>query len=241
MKFLIFSLLFQSTFSLASSNGKYEFKLDKELKSLVVDATKGKLSISTHKKEEAQVTVNRLSWGKDCTESVVHFGPTLTVKVKSDSVFSKEECKVNIEILVPEKIDLDISTGAMDTNIKGIEGMVEFSSASGDLTALGKFSQFDAKIASSDISIDGLIADAKIVGASSDMKLVYSECPKKKAKLEVKRASGDLELFVPKSCKLKTVNRQASGDAFNEFGDSMEPHLEVLSVSASGDLKIKKL
>ena len=234
--------LFSSQAALSQNkNGTYEFDVLKGLQSLEVEATKGSLLIEAGSLYKAIVEVKKIKWGKGCEESVVQFGPTLTVKIKSSGLFNKDECRVDLVIKIPKKVDMEISNGAMETTIKGIEGALDYKSASGNLKAEGEFSKVDVKVASSDLFIEGLLGEGSLVGASADMKLVYAKCPTKASKLSISRASGDAEIFVPKNCKLKTQNKTASGDSFNEFGDSMDYDLEVSSVSASGDFKLKKL
>lgn len=224
-----------------NKNGTYEFDVPKGLQSLDVEATKGTLLIEEGPKDKAFVEVKKVKWGKDCEESVVQFGPTLTVKIKSAGIFSKDECRVDLVIKVPKSLDMEISNGTMETTIKGIEGALNYKSASGNLKAQGQFIKVDVKVASSDIFIDGMTGPGILVGASADMKLVFAKCPTKASKLSITRASGDAEIFIPKNCKLKTQNKTASGESFNEFGDTMDYDLEISSVSASGDFKLKKL
>lgn len=239
---IVSSIALFSSYSFAQNkNGTYEFEVLKGLQSLEIEATKGSLLIEAGSQYKAVVEVKKLKWGKGCEESVVQFGPTLTVKIKGSGLFSKDECRVDLLIKVPKNLDMEISNGTMETTIKGIEGALNYKSASGNLKAQGEFQKVDVKVASSDIFIDGMIGDGNLVGASADMKLVYSKCPTKTSKLSISRASGDAEIFAPKNCKLKTQNKTASGESFNEFGDNMEYNLEVSSVSASGDFKLKKL
>ncbi len=224
-----------------NKNGVYEFDVLKGLQSLEVEATKGNLLIEAGSQYKAMVEVKKVKWGKGCEESVVQFGPTLTVKIKGSGILSKTECLVDLKIKVPKSVDLDISNGSMNTTVEGIEGNLNYKSATGELKARGEFLKVDLKVANSDVFIDGMTGDGNLIGAAADMKIVYTKCPMKNSKLSLSRASGDVEIFAPKNCKLKTQNKSASGESFNEFGDTMDYNLEVSSVSASGDFKLKKL
>ncbi len=239
---MIFFMLTSSTILAQKAEGKYEFSLDKGLQLIEVSASKGSLVISENqRKNQALVEVKKVKWDKDCEESVNYFGPTLSIKVKSNSVFSKAQCVVELVIKVPKNVDLNISHATMKSEIKGIAGELIYKSASGDLKAEGEFKRVEVKVASSDLQIDGLLGEANFVSASSEIKLIYKKCPEKNTKLTINRASGDAQVFLPKSCKLKTQNKTATGESFNEFGDSKDFDLEVSSISASGDLTIKKL
>lgn len=233
-------LVFTQTYA-QNKNGIHQFNLEKPLQSLEISTTKGTLTISQGDKDKAVVEVKKVKWAKSCEESVVQFGPSLTVKIKSSTLFNKDECQVDLTIKIPKSVDMDIANGSMLTIISGIEGNLNYRSANGDLKAQGLFPKVDIKVASSDVMIDGLSGEGVISGASTDMKLIYSRCPLKPARLSLNRASGDVEIFIPKFCKLKTQNKTASGDSFNEFGDSVDYNLEIASVSASGDFTIKKL
>jgi|GEM_PF-771203 len=240
---IIFFLTFQSTLTFAQNkNGTYEFQLDKGLQLVEISASKGALFISENqKKNQAVVEVKKIKWDKDCEESVTYFGPTLNIKIKSSSLFSKSECRVDLKVLLPKSVDLEISHATMNTEIQNIVGDLTYKSASGNLKAVGEFKRVEVKVASSDLMLEGLTGEGNFIGASSEMKLIYKNCPEKPSKLSINRASGDVQVFIPKNCKLKTQNKTASGDSFNEFGDSKDYDLDVSSVSASGDLTIKKL
>lgn len=243
LKTLFFSLLIFSgnISSLKASEEKKVFPLTTPLQSLEFEGAKGKLSIQVHSKNEVQVTIKKIEWSKDCEESLVHFGPSLTLKFKANSLFSKAQCVVEAEVFLPKSVDLDITHGSVETNLKGHFGQLKYKSASGKLLARGEFSKVEATVASSDVFIEGLTSDTEIIGASSEVKLVYTQCPSRPSKLSISRASGDAQIFAPKTCQLKTKSKTASGEIFNEFGDSEKPDIFVNSVSASGDLTIKKL
>ncbi len=215
-------------------------KFPKGIKVISVEGTKGKLII-TSGSDDVSYELTKEKWSNNCTEKAVHFGPSLNIKIKSDSIFSKDECVVQVKLSVPRNVDLEISHGTMVTDIQGVQGRLIFRSASGDLIAKGQFSHVDVKVASSDVFIEGVQGEATITGASSDIKLSYLQCPKELVKLNLTRASGDVEIFVPKDCHIKSSNKTAAGDSFNEFPDSKNPKIDIQSVSASGDFKIKKI
>lgn len=223
------------------SETKKVFPLTTSLQSLEFEGAKGKLIIQVHSKNEISVTIKKVEWSKDCEESMVQFGPSMTLKFKASSLFSKAQCVVEAEISLPKSVDLDISHGSMETSLKGSFGQLKYKSASGKLLAQGEFTKVEATVASSDVFIEGLTSDTEIIGASSDVKLVYAKCPVRPSKLSISRASGDVEIFAPKACQFKTKIKTASGETFNEFGDSKNPDIDLSSVSASGDLTIKKL
>lgn len=227
--------------SLEASETKKVFPLTTTLQSLEFEGAKGKLNIQVHAKNEVIVNVKKIQWSKDCEESMVQFGPSLTFKFKANSLFSKAQCVVETEVLLPKSVDLDIGHGSVETTLKGVFGNLKYKSASGKLLAQGEFAKVEATVASSDVFIEGLTSDTEIIGASSDVKLVYAKCPARPSKLSISRASGDVEIYAPKTCQFKTKIKTASGETFNEFGDSEKPDIEVSSVSASGDLTIKKL
>lgn len=223
------------------SETKKVFPLTTSLQSLEFEGAKGKLNIQVHAKNEISVTIKKVEWSKDCEESMVQFGPSMTLKFKASSLFSKAQCVVEAEISLPKSVDLDISHGSMETSLKGFFGQLKYKSASGKLLAQGEFTKVEATVASSDVFIEGLTSDTEIIGASSDVKLVYAKCPVRPSKLSISRASGDVEIYAPKACQFKTKIKTASGETFNEFGDSKNPDIDLSSVSASGDLTIKKL
>lgn len=243
---LVLSLVSLSTLTSLQANQeasvvKKVFPLTTSLQSLEFEGAKGKLNIQVHAKNEISVTIKKVEWSKDCEESMVQFGPSMTLKFKASSLFSKAQCVVEAEISLPKSVDLDISHGSMETSLKGSFGQLKYKSASGKLLAQGEFSKVEATVASSDVFIEGLTSDTEIIGASSDVKLVYAKCPVRPSKLSISRASGDVEIYAPKACQFKTKIKTASGETFNEFGDSKNPDIDLSSVSASGDLTIKKL
>jgi len=224
-----------------ASVAKKVFPLTTSLQSLEFEGAKGKLNIQVHAKNEISVNIKKVEWSKDCEESIVQFGPSITLKFKANSLFSKAQCVVEADISLPKSVDLDISHGSMETMLKGSFGNLKYKSASGKLLAQGEFLKVEATVASSDVFVEGLTSDTEIIGASSDVKLVYAKCPTRPSKLSISRASGDVEIFAPKTCQFKTKIKTASGETFNEFGDSKNPDIDLSSVSASGDLTIKKL
>ncbi len=166
----------------------------------------GDVLIKTHSSDKVVVDVIYDVEPDDVIEFIFkESGKTLTIKEKWQG--SSRRANVDWTLTVPADIEIDFST------------------ASGDITAAGLTGGIDANTASGDIDLRDMKGDMELTTASGDAKLVNLE-----GDIEISTASGDISVDnVSGDVELAT----ASGD-IEASGLSDKIDLSV----ASGDIKI---
>ena len=130
---------------------------------------------------------------------------------------------VKIKIEAPKTLDLEVSSAIAPIKIVGTEGRINFKTATGAVDISGDTLK----------NIDGKTA-------TGNLRFSYNKCVGR-ADLDLVTATGDMEIYLPASCKIRVAHKSAAGDLFNELGDNENYQVLITSKSASGSLKIKKL
>lgn len=148
-----------------------------------------------------------------------------------------EDCEVDLDLKVPQDIDLNVWSGSGSVNVSGLEGKFEFNVGSGSVRADGKFKKVEGKSGSGSVDIDGVAGGGSISVGSGSVNLKFLENPA--GKLDVKTGSGDAILAFPKYSKVNANLVTGSGDVVNELGSTESADYGVTVKTGSGDLKVK--
>lgn len=139
-------------------------------------------------------------------------------------LFEKANCVSRIIVTVPSALsEIEVSTGSGNVKFAGVDSAVDFKTGTGSVEIKGENLK----------SVTGKTA----TGAIS---LSYANCPKR-ADIDLMTATGDAEIFLGPGCKIRTGLKSATGDLFNEIGDTEDYQVLLAMKSASGNLKIRKL
>lgn len=222
---LISALLF-SNLALAAINDSIEFDASK-IKKLEISNAKGEILVQASNAfpNKIIVSIEKLQFDKQCQFTQSQSMGTLSIKVEQESgLFSKVNCVAKLKIEIPSKlIDIDVSSSTASIALINTTGTVNFRTAAGMVEI------------KSDIlkNIDGKTA-------TGNMRMSFNKCPSR-ADIDLMTATGDTDIFLPANCKIKVAHKSATGELFNELGESEDYQVTIVSKSAGGSLKIKKI
>jgi DUF4097 and DUF4098 domain-containing protein YvlB len=221
-------------------------------KNLLVDISSGDVKVTYWDKDEVYIKVfgnenamEKMNFTMEAKDEMVK----VTGKKKSSISSWFSNVSVEIEIKVPAKFNLDISTAGGDIKCGGITGKAELSTSGGDIWA-DKFSGL--MIAStSGGNIFLFCSDANIEAETSggDIKLEYEGDNKG---IDLSTSGGDIEVKVPKeinasmelstsggdvSCSLNMSNvKKISGSRL--IGDLNGGGEKLLAHTSGGDISV---
>lgn len=212
-------------FNLFADDLKQEFKLS-DVKELRLSVSKGDISIGANKsRKEYLIIVSEKNKNPKCKKELRLENGSLIAKVESENVlFEKANCLGEIKIETPSLAvaDLYISAGTAQVNIAAIAGNIDYQSGAGGLFIEGD-----------------LLKNIKIKSASLTSVINYKKCDKR-ADIDLMTATGDVKVYLPSECKIRVNHKSATGELFNELGDSTDYQVLINSKSANGDLRIFK-
>lgn len=195
------------------------------IKKLELSNSKGEiLVVGSLTAKKITVSIDKIQFDKKCQFKIQSDMGTLTAKVEQENIlFDKSNCIAKIKIEVPiQMIDINVSSGTANIKLVNIQGKVDFKTATGPIDISGE-----------------LLKNIEGKTATSNMRLSYHKCPAR-ADINLVTATGDTEILLPQNCKIRVSHKSATGELFNELGESEDFQVHISSKSAGGSLKIKK-
>jgi autotransporter translocation and assembly factor TamB len=201
-----------------------EFDLS-QIKKIEIKNPKGEVSLTGSKSnKKISVSIEKIQFDSKCKFQTEVTGNLLRVAVTHESgLFEKTNCLSKIKIDGPATLsEIEVSTGSGNVSISGIDAAVDFKTASGNVVLKGE-----------------TLKNVSGKTATGNVNLAYQNCPKR-ADIDLMSATGDADIFLGNSCKIRVAYKSATGELFNEMGDSEDYQVLVSMKSASGNLKLKK-
>jgi hypothetical protein len=219
------ALLFFFAFStIASAESTKTFTIN-DLSKLKVSLTKGRLLITTTTEKNIKTTVEKIKFDEQCQDVREMNGSTLEITVGQPSnFFSQAKCEASLKIEIPvgTNLEYELSSGAAEISIEKMSG------------------NFGIKTASGNVLISGdVLKNLSVTTASGNVSALFKKC-EGRADLDFLSAGGDVDLELPSTCKIRVSHKSATGDLFNEIGETNDYQVMIKSKSASGNLSITK-
>lgn len=198
-----------------------------KIKKLEISNPKGDILVqaSSSNSKKIIVSVEKIQFDKQCRFNIGQSIATLSVKVdQENSIFDKVNCVTKLKVEVPNQlIDIDVSSGTAGISLVNTTGNINFRTATGAVDIKGDILK----------NIEGKTA-------TGNMRLSFNKCPSR-ADIDLVTATGDAEILLATNCKIKVSHKSATGELFNELGESEDYQVKIISKSAGGSLKIKKI
>jgi hypothetical protein len=195
----------------------------KEFKLIQIENPKGEINVISKAEPKIKINIEKIQFDPKCNLKFIDEGTTLKIIIDQENmIFDKATCISKMNITAPKEMELKISTGTAPTKVDNFTSSINFKSATGDFTGLNMSSHFSGTTATGAIN------------------LKYNKCPER-ADIDLISASSDAEIIFPSPCKIKVSHKSATGELFNEMGESSDYKVLIKSKSASGNLKILKL
>lgn len=226
MKIVFLFLLCSFNLNTWASIETKEFDAE-SVKKLEISNPKGDIiiSVQTHNPKKIIVTLEKIDFAKSCRFNVSSGTGILGVKIEQENaIFEKANCISKLKVEVPNKnFDIDVSSGTAPIKIIDTIGPINFKTATGFIEIKGDSLK----------NIDGK-------SATGNLRLSYNKCLSR-ADIDFVTATGNAEIYLPSTCKIKVSHKSATGELFNELGESEDSLVLINAKSATGSLKIKKL
>lgn len=223
LSFFLFSF---SLFAKASTTSPLSFP-SQGIKSLSVSVPKGKIVLVGTKGQKdvsVQILEQKGSDKEKCQKNVGLENSRLVVKISSDGLFDKANCRYEVTVTTPmgSAFDIEASTGSGDISVKDVPGSLNIMTASGA------------------VSVEGdVLKNITAKTATGAVSLRYKTCSGR-ADLDLMTATGKTSVELPANCKIRVDYKSATGKLFNAIGESEDYQVLINSKSASGDLSILK-
>lgn len=183
-----------------------------------------------------------------------------TVKIEDNeigwSLFGNQG--VDLDVTVPDAIDLDIQDGSGDVQVADVNGNVELKTGSGNMTANNLSGDITLKTGSGDIQVTNLNGqlemetgsgsikgnqvtlskEGKIETGSGDIRLDGSLSPD--ASYRLQSGSGNIDLTLPTDSNFQLAVDSGSGSIHNSFGNNSAANSSLSIHTGSGDINIRK-
>lgn len=196
------------------------------IKKLQISNPKGLVEVSTNAKaKKMTVKFQKIEFARPCQFTITETLNTLQIKISQENVlFEKGSCIGNLFVELPASaIAVDVTTATAPITIKGTSSHVEFKTATGPVLIQGE-----------------ILKNVEGTTATGNMTFSFNKCVGR-ADLELISATGDAEISLPASCKIKVAHKSATGELFNELGESEDYLVFINAKSAGGNLRLKKV
>jgi hypothetical protein len=218
---ILFVLIVLNLFSDLYADSK-EYS-SKGFKLIQLENPKGEINFISKNEPKIKINIEKVQFDPKCNLKFIEEGTTLRIVIDQENmIFDKATCISKVNITAPKEMELKISTGTAPIKVDNFTSAINFKSATGDFTGLNMSSHFSGTTATGAIN------------------LKYNKCPER-ADIDLISASSDAEIIFPSPCKIKVSHKSATGELFNEIGESSDYKVLIKSKSASGNLKILKL
>ncbi len=211
-----------------------------QLRSLRVINTSGAVVVrGTKDQGQAIVAVDKEEFEAHCVLTIEPRGEHLMVAARSQKKGSNDGCKVNFEITVPERFDIEITAGSSRVDVDDTIGRVELRLGSGKATIQGEVTDLQARAGTGFIKVEGLTGPARVRTGSGDIELTYARIPTGKV-IDIRTGSGDATVALPSAARVRARLRAGSGDLKNDFPIVDKPDVQITMRAGSGDLTIER-
>ena len=236
---LALSLAFPQIIQAEWSSQKFPAK---DINQLILANGAGRTNISVTDNEEAEVRFEKKRFPKHCALNIELENNTLLAEVEHEKrwSFKRGDCRVNFDIRLPKKVDLNLKLGSGKINIQDTQGDLDLVVGSGDVLANIASGNLSARLGSGTLTVKGLTGSVDLKKGSGETKLSWITVPEK-GFIKMKAGSGGADFYLPENAKVQTNIIKASGTLFNEFGDSHDANLNIDIIMGSGNVGIHKI
>lgn len=206
---------------------------------LDIENRAGSVNISGQNTDKITVTAEKIKFSDKCSISYKQSDDEIKIESEKKSFFGDNECLVNLTIVVPKKIDLNLQSASSNFEISGTSGKINLKVASGNVNIKSEVNDLDAKSGSGDLTVHGMTGNADILIGSGKIKLTYTKDPGT-GELNIITGSGNTDLYFPPKMRVHSKTIVGSGETYNELGDFKDAKFLISFKAGSGDLNIKK-
>ena len=203
------------------------------VKSLSVSISKGSIFINGNESnKDISVSIKNLKKSPEsekCIKKMGLEGTTLDISVSNEnSLFEKASCEFEVTVNFNAK------------TLSNPESLIKLRTSNGAIVVKGVSSELDFVTATGNILVDAeQLRNVNVKTATGSQNFSFKACPKR-ADVDLITATGQLDLKLPSTCKIKVDFKSGAGKLFNPIGESADYSVKINATSASGDLNLAK-
>lgn len=192
-----------------------------------VSNAKGHLIINGGSQDKMfRSTVEKIKFDEKCTETRTVNGETLEIIIGSgNKIFNTAHCEAKVTLDIPANtfLEYNLASGTGGITATNILGHLDITSSTGNILVKGD-----------------VLKNLDITTATGNISGQFKKC-EGRSDVDFISASGDVTLELPASCKIRVSHKSATGELYNELGESADYQVMITGKSASGSLNVKKL
>lgn len=222
---LSIALLFMTTFSQVYAVDSVKTFSTNDLSKIKVATTKGRLIITTTADSSIKTSLEKIKFEEKCQDIRVKDGSTLEITIgQPNNFFGSGKCEAVVKVEVPAGLNLEyeLSAGTAEITVEKVTGHFGIKTSSGNVLLSGD-----------------VLKNFSVTTASGNVSGVFKKC-EGRADLDFLSAGGDVDLELPATCKIRVSHKSATGELYNEIGETTDYQVMIKSKSASGNLSITK-
>lgn len=220
-----FALLLTAIFSQVAVADSVKTFSTNDLSKIKVAMTKGRLLITQTADGPIKTTLTKVKFDEKCQDVRVMNGSTLEMTIgQPNNFFSSAKCEADVKVEVPAGLNLEfeLSAGTAEITVEKVTGHFGIKTSSGNVLLSGD-----------------VLKNFSVTTASGNVSGVFKKC-EGRADLDFLSAGGDVDLELPATCKIRVSHKSATGELYNEIGETTDYQVMIKSKSASGNLSITK-
>ncbi|MEZ4819260.1 MAG: DUF4097 family beta strand repeat-containing protein [Bdellovibrionota bacterium] len=224
---------------------------------VVIDNQSGKIRISSDADvKKVAVMAQKVKGDQDCRLQMVQKEATLELITRKTKKWFGNTCNIKINVVVPEKIALNVDNGSGEIVLSGVFEKVDVDNGSGDVVTKGKILELSGDTGSGNMDVDTVLGDIDLDTGSGNINITsvagkvvletgsgdvsFRHHGKTLDKVKVSTGSGNVNMHLPKDAIFITQFSTGSGKVYNEFGDRKQAQTTVYVDTGSGNLNIYK-
>lgn len=167
------------------------------------------------------------------------FAYNLSVDEKSKSFFGGSKCVVDLVVSAPSNVTVEVGTSDGDVKVVGFTNEAIIRTGSGDVVLNSGLRNLNIVTGSGDMRVTKASKKSRLHASSGDIKLQMRSIPQK-GSLSISVGSGDVELDLPTSAKIRSKIQAGAGGLIDEVGSDLNAEYKLQVRSGTGDVRLKK-
>lgn len=168
---------------------------------------------------------------------------TIVVSSKGEASSFVGDMRVDLDITVPYKSNLQVQTDSGAVEIVGVQGQITLQTVGGDVTANNIDGQMTISTNSGDMALNGAMLRGQTQLKSQSGSISIQGAIDPQGEYQMETSQGDIDLSLSDNSSFYLNVTHGSGDIDNEFEGNpvgSGPYAKLIVSTGSGDITLKK-
>lgn len=204
-----------------------------------MESISGDINVTSNTSSKVIVNYKKKKWSDHCTLSFNQVGAELEIKVdKKMTFFQKVDCKVDFDISMPKRVELEIENSVGAINFNNIYSKTSVELGSGVVSVVNSnIPSLDLEIGSGTVKLDGEFTELEADFGSGSLNATLTNVVKG-SKFKFNFGSGSASLNVPHSITTNVKFESGVGTLTNNTKTSKNSDMNIEFRAGSGSLII---